>query len=384
LSEKVEIISVEADVLKANSSVDINQFQSKARELERILRQYSIQTFPIDPALADVGPSIIRFKLRLRPGEQLSRIQRYASDLARELSLTSTPIIDNVSGTNYVGIDLPRPKPQTVYLLPILDKLHHSLLGELPVIIGQTPDGQTITEDLSEFPHLLVAGATNSGKSVFLRSLALCLLNQYNPEQLRLLIIDPKRTDFSFFNDLPYLVGEKVITDQVEARDMLLNLVHNEMPRRQRLMAGRSLRIKEFNQRFPDESLPPIVAIIDEYAQLISIMRKQERESFERDLMSLAAVARATGIHLVLATQRPSADIVTGTLKANLPASIAFKVASAVNSRIVIDQSGAENLLGRGDMLFRQPSGELMRLQAPSIDEDDIRDYLAMLKSNLL
>jgi hypothetical protein len=381
--EKVAIGPPETELSATNSSTDAKWLQGKVRDLERILRQYSIQIYPIDSALADVGPSIIRFKLRLRPGEQLSKIQRFASDLARELSLTSTPIIDNVLGTNYVGIDLPRPKPQTVYLLPLLDKLNHSLLGELPVIIGQTPDGQTVIEDLSEFPHLLVAGATNSGKSVFLRSLVLCLLDQYMPKDLRLLIVDPKRTDFSFFNDLPYLIGGKVITDQEVARDMLLSLVRSEMPRRQQLMAGRSLRIKEFNQRFPEEALPPIIAIIDEYAQLISIMRKQEREAFERDLMSLAAVARATGIHLVLATQRPSADIVTGTLKANLPASIAFKVASAVNSRIVIDQSGAENLLGRGDMLFRQPNGELMRLQAPFIDEEDIQDYLIILKRKL-
>ena len=382
-SERASTTPPEIGSRDTNSNADAIWLQGQARDLERILRQYSIQIYPIDPTLADVGPSIVRFKLRLRPGEQLNKVQRIASDLARELSLTSTPIIDNVSGTNYVGIDLPRPKPETVYLLPLLANLTHSQLGELPLIIGQTPDGKTIIEDLSEFPHLLVAGATNSGKSVFLRSLVLCLLEQYAPKDLRLLIVDPKRTDFSFFNDLPYLIGEKVITDQVEARDMLLTLVHGEMPRRQQLMAGKSLRIKEFNQRYPSEALPPIVAIIDEYAQLISIMKKQEREAFERDLMSLAAVARATGIHLVLATQRPSSDVVTGTLKANLPAGIAFKVASAVNSRIVIDQSGAENLLGRGDMLFKEPSGELMRLQAAFIDEISIQNYLKALKSRL-
>jgi S-DNA-T family DNA segregation ATPase FtsK/SpoIIIE len=152
------------------------------------------------------------------------------------------------------------------------------------------------------------------------------------------------------------------------------------MPRRQEIMRGRSLRVKDFNRRYPSEALPPIVALIDEYAQLISIMTKRDREAFEQDLMSLAAVARSTGIHLILATQRPSADVVTGTLKANLPASIAFKVASAVNSRIVIDQNGAESLLGRGDMLFRRPSGELLRLQAAYIDEVEIQVYLDRLR----
>jgi DNA segregation ATPase FtsK/SpoIIIE-like protein len=324
----------------------------------------------------------VRFKLRLRPGEQLTKIQRAANDLARELAVTSAPLIDNIPGTNYVGVDLPRPVSETVHLLPLLHALTPPKPGELPIILGLTPDGQTIIEDMSEFPHLLVAGATNSGKSVFLRSLVLCLITQYSPSEIRLLIVDPKRTDFSFFEGLTYLMGNKIITSREESRDVLLELVRREMPRRQQLMAGRSLRVKDFNLRYPQDALPPIVAVIDEYAQLLSIMTKKDRDAFERDLMSLAAVARSTGIHLVLATQRPSADVVTGTLKANLPASIAFKVASALNSRIVIDQNGAENLLGRGDMLFRRPSGEVVRLQAAFIDELSIQDYLKRFKDD--
>lgn len=151
------------------------------------------------------------------------------------------------------------------------------------------------------------------------------------------------------------------------------------MPRRQQLMRGRSMRLKEFNQRFPAEALPPIVAMIDEYAQLLSIMSKKDSEQFERDLMSLAAVARATSIHLVLATQRPSVDVVTGTLKANLPARIAFQVPTNSDSRVVLDVPGAENLLGRGDMLFRRPSGETIRLQAPFMGEEEMQAYLAAL-----
>ena len=368
--------TIEITQSNVSAAIDDDWLQSRARDLDRVLRQYNIQVQSVDPALADIGPSIVRFKLRLRSGEQLNKLQRTANDLARELALTSIPLIENVLGTNYVGIDLPNPKPEMVHLLPLLGMLKQPSLGELLAIIGQTPDGKTIIEDISEFPHLLVAGATNSGKSVFLRSLVLCLLAQYPPSDLRLLVVDPKRTDFSFFNELPHLLGGKIVTEKEEARDRLLDLVHSEMPQRQHLMAGRSLRIKDFNLRYPDEALPTVVAIIDEYAQLISIMNKRDREAFERDLMSLAAVARATGIHLILATQRPSADVVTGTLKANLPASIAFKVASAVNSRIVIDQNGAENLLGRGDMLFRRPSGELLRLQAPYVDEINVQHYL--------
>jgi hypothetical protein len=380
-SSTTDIPSVTPETPSATSSDPFHSWLTeKSDELMRTLRNYDIQIYPIETEKADIGPSIVRFKVRLKPGEKLSRLQNINEDLARELALGSVPLIANVPGSYYVGIDLPRAESEIIYLSPLLDNLSRPSPGALPIIIGQTPEGQTVIEDLSEFPHLLVAGATNSGKSVFLRNLVLCLLVQYSPTSIRLLIVDPKRTDFSFFNGLPYLIDNKVIADQEEARDRLLDLVRSEMPRRQKIMAGRSLRVKDFNSRYPDEALPPIVAIIDEYAQLISIMAKRERESFERDLMSLAAVARSTGIHLILATQRPSADVVTGTLKANLPASIAFKVASSVNSRIVIDQNGAENLLGRGDMLFQKPSGEILRLQAPFMDEVTLQKYLQGLK----
>lgn len=382
-SNQIDAIIVETDktkresVLFKSTSEELFWLQTQAKELERALRDYGLQLFPIDPELADIGPNIVRYKILLRPGEQLSKVQRIAPDLVHRLALKSVPLIDNVLGTTYVGIDLPSQDSSIIELLPLLESFDlPPSIGSLKFVVGQTPDGQTLIEDLSEFPHLLVAGATNSGKSVFLRSLLLCLMEQYSSDDLKLLIVDPKRTDFSFFNNIPYLIGEKVITDKEEARALLLNLVQEEMVNRQKIMSGRSLRIKDFNQRFPNEALPLIVAVIDEYAQLVSVMSKRERDTFEQDLMSLAAVARSTGIHLILATQRPSADVVTGTLKANLPAGVAFKVASAVNSRIVIDQAGAENLLGKGDLLFRKPSGEVIRLQAPFIDEVTLQEYM--------
>lgn len=352
---------------------------TKAGELERALRRRGVQVLPIDPKQADVGPSIVRFKLRLGGNETIKKLQATALDLARDLSLSSTPFIDNVLGTNFVGVDLPRAKPEVVDLLPLLRGLGIPGPAELPTIIGKTADGRLHIEDLSAFPHLLVAGATGSGKSVFLRSVLLGLMTQYAPGGVELLIVDPKQTDFSFFDGLPYLRGGKVFTQAEEARDALLELVRSEMPRRQQLMRGRSLKIKEFNKRFPAEALPPIVALIDEYAQLLSIMAKKDADSFERDLMSLAAVARSTGIHLILATQRPSVNVVTGTLKANLPSRIAFQVPTNNDSRVVLDAPGAENLLGRGDMLFRRSSGELLRLQAPYLDEEAMQDYLRNL-----
>jgi len=369
-----------APAVKSEPSSEQAWLEQKAHELERALRQRGIQIFPLDPTQADVGPSIVRFKLRLRPTESLKKIQSVAEDLARDLALPSTPLIDNVLRTNFVGVDIPRERPTTIELRPLLNRLGVPGPAELPIIVGITPDGTLMTEDLSEFPHLLVAGATGSGKSVFLRSLLLSLISQYQPGRLELLIIDPKRTDFTFFNNLPYLRGGKVLIEHNEARDALLELVRNEMPRRQNVIANRSMKVKVFNQRFPDEALPPIVALIDEYALLVSMMDKKEREAFEQDLMILAAAARSVGIHLVLATQRPSADIVTSTLKANLDARIAFRVASNTNSRVVLDVTGAENLLGHGDMLFRRPSGEILRLQAPFMDEVSMQEYLLVIQ----
>jgi hypothetical protein len=355
--------------------------KDKARQLERALRQRGVNLLPINPADADVGPSIVRFKLRLSGSETVRKLQNAAVDLARDLALIRTPFIDNVLGTNFVGVDLPRERAETVELLPLLRSLPHPGPGELPTIIGKTPDGKLHIEDLSEFPHLLVAGATGSGKSVFLRSVLLGLLTRYPPGKVELLIVDPKQTDFSFFDGIPYLRGGKVFTQPEEARDALLELVRSEMPRRQQLMRGRSMKVKDFNQRFPAEALPPIVALIDEYAQLLSIQAKKDADSFERDLMSLAAVARSTGIHLILATQRPSVNVVTGTLKHNLPTRVAFQVPTNMDSRVVLDAPGAENLLGRGDMLFRRASGETLRLQAGYMGEEQMQAYLAELLS---
>src|SRR5262249_11222398 len=222
----------------------------KARDLERALRQRGVQILPIDPALADVGPSVVRFKLRLRPNESPRKIQGVADDLARDLALASTPIIDNVLRTNFVGVDIPRERAQMVELRPLLEGLGTPGPAELPIVIGVTPDGALVVEDLSEFPHLLVAGATNSGKSVFLRSMLLSLMTQYPAGKLELLIVDPKRTDFTFFGSVPYLRGSKVIIERNEARDALLELVRGEMPRRQNLIANRSTKVKLFNQRY--------------------------------------------------------------------------------------------------------------------------------------
>jgi hypothetical protein len=358
--------------------VEAAWLEQKARDIERALRQRGVQLYSINTNDADQGPSIVRFKFRLKPNQQLRRVQAMAEDLARDLKLSAPPYIDNVPETDFVGIDIPRPRRETIYLRPFLKRLPLPKPAELPIVIGVAPDGQPIIEDLAEFPHLLVAGATKSGKSVFLRNLLLSLLTVYRPGALELLIIDPKQTDFTLFNKLPYLRGGKVIVDRKVAREALLDLARTEMPRRQRIMAHRSMNIKAFNQRYPKEALPPIIALIDEYGLLTSLMNKnkKEREAFEQSLGELAAAARAVGIHIILATQHPSAEVITPIIKANLDARVALRVASQVNSRVVLDTTGAEHLLGQGDMLFRRPDGRILRLQAPFMDEEELMRLL--------
>lgn len=353
--------------------------EQMARRLEYALRQRGVRVLNVNPSDADIGRSIVRFKVRLRSDETLRKVQGLADDLARDLELNSTPLIANVPGTPFIGVDIPRRNPEPVDLRPLLKRLPTPEPAELPIIIGVTPNDEVVIRDLAEFPHLLVAGATNSGKSVFLRSILLSLMTLYPPKRLEFVIIDPKRTDFTFFDQSPYLRGGKVIVDPLDAKNTLLDLAQNEMPRRQELMRGRSLKIKQFNRDFPNEELTPIVALIDEYHLLINQMDRRGREAFERELNMLAAAARSVGIHLVVATQRPSADVITPNLKANLGAQIAFRVATSINSRVVIDETGAEHLMGRGDMLFRSPEGELIRLQAPFMTEKELLDYLRSL-----
>lgn len=358
--------------------------EQKARDIERALRQRGVQLYPINIADADQGPSIVRFKFRLKPNQQLRKVQAVTEDLARDLKLPTPPYVDNVPETDFVGMDIPRPQRATIYLRPLLAQLPKPKPAELPIVVGVAPDGKVVVEDLAEFPHLLVAGATKSGKSVLLRNILLSLLTVYQPGALELLIIDPKQTDFTLFNKLPYLREGKVIVERKAARAALLDLARKEMPRRQEIMAHRSMNIRTFNQRYPNEALPLIVALIDEYGLLTSQMNKKEREEFEQSLSELAAAARAVGIHIVLATQHPSADVITPTIKANLDARVALRVASQVNSRVVLDVGGAENLLGQGDMLFRRPDGRVIRLQAPFMDEEELVQTLATYRSSAL
>jgi hypothetical protein len=361
----------------APSSQPLNEWcEQRARNLTRALNSYSIQVYPIQANEADVGPGVVRFKARLRPGEKLNRLQAIAPDLQRDLALMAPPLIDNVRGTNFVGIDLPHPQPQTLLLLPELSNLPHPDVSRLPFLVGKTPDGRPVVADLADLPHLLVAGSTGSGKTIFLYSLLLSLVHHHSPNELLMLLVDPKQTDFVYFDDLPYLLGGKVVIDPNDAINWLDHLATDMLDHRsQQLRNARCRDIHDYNARRPEAIIAPLVVVIDEYADLVQVLNKSDRQSFEQRLVRLAQRARNVGIHLVIATQRPSADIVTTSLKTNLPARVAFRLPSHHDSMIILDRPGAENLLGRGDMLFANQQ-QIERLQGFYVSSADLEQYL--------
>jgi len=339
------------------------QIDKKAMELRRILRDHGVQVKELDPEKAQIGPSVVRFRVRLRAGSKLSALRNRAEDIGRELAAKTTPFIDNIPGENYVGIDLERQRRQTIPLLASVDALPEREGLQLPIAVGVTPAGEHVQEDLIQLPHLLVAGSTMSGKTVFLHSVLLSLISRIPPQALELLIIDPKATDFVLYNGLPYLRGGRVFTEVDGAIEQLKGLTNDELKTRtQALQRARCPNLSEFNAAHPKRALRPIVVVIDEYADLIAVLPKRGREEFEREINRLAQRARSVGIHLVLATQRPTTDIVTGLLKANMPCRVSFRLPQRVDSQTILDQPGAENLFGRGDMLLLK-NDRVTRLQ---------------------
>lgn len=348
--------------------------RQKAGALYRTLQNYDVKTDPIDADLADVGPTIVRFKVRLRPGEQVGKIRRIAEELMRELALEKEPIVGNLPGTTFVHVDLPRAQRHAAPLLPVLDRTTPDEIPVCTIPAGLTPDGRVEWLDLTSLPHMLVAGATQSGKSMFLYTLIGSLATLNSPDRLHLVLVDPKRTDFGFFRRLPHLHGRGVITDPAEAVAALTDLIDGEMERRTDLLEEEMyLNVHSYNDDHPGAPIPLIVVVIDEFADLADVMdSREQRETFDLALRRLAQRARSVGIHLVIATQRPTADIINGTIKANLPGRVSFRLGSGVDSRTILDEGGAEHLFGRGDMLLKA-GDQTSRLQGFFLDESDLR-----------
>lgn len=363
---------------KKQNVVDENELDDKIRDLIEKLAHFNIDG---DVVRTYAGPVVSTFEFKPAANIKVSKILGLQDDLAMALRAQTIRIQAPIPGKDVVGIEIPNKTVETIYLRDIFEsKLFQEASSPLTLVLGKDIVGKPFITDLKKLPHLLIAGTTGSGKSVGINAMILSLLYKNSPDQLRLLMIDPKMLEFSIYNDIPHLLTP-VITKPKEAISALNNMVY-EMERRYQLMSDtRTKNIENFNEKMKIEGgdpLPYIVVIIDELADLMMTSGKDVEYSIAR----LAQMARASGIHLIVATQRPSVDVVTGLIKANLPSRISYKVGQKIDSKIILDGMGAESLLGRGDMLFTPPGmSGLVRLHAPWSSEAEIEKIVDFIKA---
>ncbi len=363
---------------KQKNAIDESELDDKIKDLIEKLAQFKIDG---DVVRTYAGPVVSTFEFKPAANVKVSKILNLQDDLAMALRAETIRIQAPIPGKDVVGIEIPNKSVETIYLREIFEnKLFKDASSPLTIALGKDIVGKPFITDLKKLPHLLIAGTTGSGKSVGINAMILSLLYRNSPDQLRLLMIDPKMLEFSIYNDIPHLLTP-VITKAKQAIVALNNMVH-EMERRYELMSEtRTKNIENYNEKAKKEGaelFPYIVVIIDELADLMMTSGKDVEYSIAR----LAQMARASGIHLIVATQRPSVDVVTGLIKANLPSRISYKVGQRIDSKIILDQQGAESLLGRGDMLFTPPGmSGLVRLHAPWSSEDEIENIVEFIKS---
>ena len=361
---------------------DAADHAESVESLKKVLNDYRINIRDIDPDDIEVGPNVIRFKILLAPGEKQNAIEKRAEDIAREMAFDKEPIIQRLAGTEYVTLDVPRENNVIVPLRDYRDEYEPQDqidTASLPYLAGVTPDGEVYRSDLQEAPHMLVGGATGGGKTVFLYSLILNFIEQKGEDNVEFALVDPKETDFIFFDALPNLVKGKVITDSEDAANLFEWLVEEEIPRRKQLLRKSVCRdIGEYNEQNPDDQMKPIVVIIDEYSDLLQQLGEDADET-EDNVRRIAQIARAQGVHLVVSTQRPSHESIDTDLRANLDTRVAFRLPKQSDSRILIDEGGAEELGGDGDMLLKE-ADRITRLQGLYVDSDDIRELITQYR----
>ena len=377
---------------KLISSAKSQELEVQSRNVEQHLLDFGIQ---VEVVGVHPGPVITRFELQLAAGVKVSRLTALAKDLARSLSVTSVRIVEIIPGKTVVGIELPNPERHMVCLSDVLSAdVYQQAHSPLSLALGVDIAGHPMVVDLAKMPHLLVAGTTGSGKSVGINAMILSLLFKATPDEVRLIMIDPKMLELSIYDGIPHLLTP-VVTDMKEAASALRWCV-NEMERRYRLMAAVGVRnlagfntlVNEANQngegildplwKMTDsvdtqapklQSLPYVIVIIDELADMMMVVGKKVEQLIAR----IAQKARAAGIHLILATQRPSVDVLTGLIKSNIPTRISFQVSSKIDSRTILDQMGADQLLGHGDMLFLAPgTGAPLRVHGAFVDDQEV------------
>lgn len=372
--------------------------QENAERIETKLAEFGIEVRVVS---VTAGPIITRYEIEPAQGVKGSQIVNLSKDLARSLSLQSIRVVETIAGCNTMGIELPNDERENVLLSEIIaTDVFQQSASKLTIALGKDIAGKPVVADLSKMPHLLVAGTTGSGKSVAVNAMIISMLYKATAQEVRFLMIDPKMLELSVYQDIPHLIAP-VVTDMKQASQGL-NWCVAEMEKRYRLLAHTDVRnIAGFNQKIqaakaqnkpipnpfslnpdepePLETMPYIVVIIDELADLMMV----EGKKVEQQIARLAQKARAAGIHLILATQRPSVDVITGLIKANIPTRISFQVSSRIDSRTILDQMGAEHLLGKGDMLFLPPgSGDPTRLHGAFLSDGEVLEITGSLKRN--
>ena len=390
-------LSLLDDAPPQQETVAVETLEFTSRLIEKKLSDFGVEAKVM---AAYPGPVVTRYEIEPATGVKGSQIVNLARDLARSLSLTSIRVVETIPGKNYMALELPNPKRQIVRLTEILgSKVYNDSHSPLTVALGKDIGGKPVVADLAKMPHLLVAGTTGSGKSVGINATILSLLYKADPNDVRMILIDPKMLEMSVYEGIPHLLAP-VVTDMRQAGHAL-NWAVNEMERRYKLMsklgvrnlAGYNAKIADAAKReekipnpfsiTPDapeplEKLPTIVIIIDELADLMMVVGKKVEELIAR----IAQKARAAGLHLILATQRPSVDVITGLIKANIPTRIAFQVSSKIDSRTILDQMGAETLLGMGDMLYMPPgTGLPIRVHGAFVSDDEVHRVVKHLKA---
>ncbi|MET0266013.1 MAG: DNA translocase FtsK 4TM domain-containing protein [Duganella sp.] len=390
-------LSLLDDAPEFQETVAVETLEFTSRLIEKKLSDFGVDAKVV---AAYPGPVVTRYEIEPATGVKGSQIVGLARDLARSLSLTSIRVVETIPGKNYMALELPNAKRQIVRLSEIVgSKVYNDNASPLTVALGKDIAGKAVVADLAKMPHLLVAGTTGSGKSVGINATILSLLYKADPADVRMILIDPKMLEMSVYEGIPHLLAP-VVTDMRQAGHAL-NWAVNEMERRYKLMsklgvrnlAGYNAKIAEATKKeqhipnpfslTPDspeplEKLPTIVIIIDELADLMMVVGKKVEELIAR----IAQKARAAGLHLILATQRPSVDVITGLIKANIPTRIAFQVSSKIDSRTILDQMGAETLLGMGDMLYMPPgTGLPVRVHGAFVSDEEVHRVVAHLKA---
>ncbi len=374
--------------------------QESLDAMSRLL-ELKLKDFGVEVSVVEVhpGPVITRFEIEPAPGTKASKITNLASDLARSLAVVSVRVVEVIPGKTVMGIEIPNDDRETVFFSEIISsKVFDEAPSPVSLALGHDISGRPVVVDLAKMPHLLVAGTTGSGKSVGINAMLLSMLFKSDPEEVRLIMIDPKMLELSIYDGIPHLLAP-VVTDMKEAANALRWCVA-EMERRYKLMANLGVRnIAGYNRKVtesvaqgnpicdpfyqpvsaddeapPLDTLPFIVVVVDEFADMMMIVGKKVEELIAR----IAQKARAAGIHLILATQRPSVDVITGLIKANVPTRISFQVSSKIDSRTIIDQGGAEQLLGHGDMLYLPPGTSVpIRIHGAFVADDEVHRVVA-------